>query len=284
MSDFREVEENFRTLDRQTREKIATSSLSKSEILDEIFHEHDSIELSEQGKSFSAFWVFLMSHYRQEELDHNSRKILGLDCIKEAGGSRPLHSMKYNLLDAGDRAKKTLGNLNEQLRTFLDEKLWLDNKRIMELIKSVEEKAIQIRDNQPKDKDFFEMDSLTSEVDLPMERKLFTPPEKPPLLGSDLTKGIADNIPDFLYNQHYVDMAQLNENIKIILADKSQVSLKEISIKYPFKKGLSEIITYMVIASKDENYLIDNTDTEEIEYRDNQITKRISVPKVIFTR
>lgn len=284
MSDFREVEENFRTLDRQTREKIATSSLSKSEILDEIFHEHDSIELSEQGKSFSAFWVFLMSHYRQEELDHNSRKILGLDCIKEAGGSRPLHSMKYNLLDAGDRAKKTLGNLNEQLRTFLDEKLWLDNKRIMELIKSVEEKAIQIRDNQPKEKDFFEMDSLTSEVDLPMERKLFTPPEKPPLLSSDLTKGITDNMPDFLYNQHYVDMAQLNENIKIILADKSQVSLKEISIKYPFKKGLSEIITYMVIASKDENYLIDNTDTEEIEYRDNQITKRISVPKVIFTR
>lgn len=284
MSDFREVEDNFRSLDRQTREKIATSSLGKSEILDEIFSEQDTIEHSEQGKSFSAFWLFLMSRNRQDELDRNAKKILGLDCVKETGGSPTLHSMKYNLLDAGDRAKKTLGNLNEQLRTFLDEKLWLDNKRIMDLIKSVEEKALRIRNNPPKGKDFLEIDSLTPEIALPMERILFTPPEKPPLLDENLTNGIAVNVPDALYSQHYVDEARLRENIKIILADKSQVSLKEIGETYPFRKGLSEIITYMVIASRDENSLIDDTDTQEIEYIDNDVIKIISLPRVIFTR
>ncbi len=281
MSDFREVEDNFRSLDRRAREKIATGTLGKSEILDEIFNQHDSIEQSEQGRSFSAFWVFLMSQNRQDELDRNVEKILGL---AETGGSSVLHSMKYNLLDAGDRAKKILGNLNEQLRTFLDEKKWLDNKRIMDLIKSVEEKALKIRNNPPKENDFFELDSLTPVIDLPMERKLFTPPEKPPVLAEELSKGIADTVPDSLYSQHYVDETRLRDNIRMILADKSQVTLKEIGETRPFEKGLSEIITYMVIASKDENSLIHESDTQEIEYTDNEMIKRISLPKVIFTR
>jgi len=284
MTDFREVEDNFRALDRQTREKIATSTLRKSEILDEIFSEQDMIGNSEQGKSFAAFWVFLMSRNRQEELDHNAGKILKLDCVKETGGSQTINSMKYNLLDAGDRAKKTMGNLNEQLRTFLDEKLWLDNKRIMDLIKSVEEKALQTRNNPPKGNDFFEVDSLTPEVSLPMERILFTPPEKPPLLNDKLTEGIADRTPDALYSQHYVNEARLRDNIRTILADKHQVSLSEIGEREPFKKGLSEIITYMVIASKEDNYIIDDTKTETIKYMDKDVLKIISLPKVIFTR
>lgn len=284
MTDFREVEENFRVLDRQTREKIATSTLGKSEILDEIFNDQDTIGQSEQGKSFAAFWVFLMSRNRQEELEQNAGKILKLDCVKETGGSQTISSMKYNLLDAGDRAKKTLGNLNEQLRTFLDEKLWFDNKRIMDLIKSVEEKALEIRNNPPKGNDFFEIDSLTPEVILPMERILFTPPEKPPLFEEKLTEGMADNAPEALYSQHYVDEARLRENIRIILADKSQVSLKEIGEIEPFKKGLSEIIAYMAIASREDNFIIDDSTEEKIEYLDRDVLKIISLPKVIFTK
>jgi hypothetical protein len=175
MSDFREVEENFRFLDRQTRERIATGTFAKSQILDKIFSEHDAIEQSEQGKSFAAFWQFLMSGNRQKELEINTEKILSLDSISGEGlTASALASMRYALLDAGDKVKKTLANLNEQLRTFLDEKLWLDNRRIMDLIKSVEVKALHLRQTPPGEKNFFEIDSITPDIELPMERKLFT--------------------------------------------------------------------------------------------------------------
>ena len=68
LSDFREVEENFRRLDRQLREKIAGWQGGKGELLDDVLGSRESIAGSDQGKSFQAFCDFLLSQARQEEL------------------------------------------------------------------------------------------------------------------------------------------------------------------------------------------------------------------------
>ena len=68
LADFREVEQNFRTLDRAVRERIALWEGGKGTLLEEIFGERDVIADSDQGRSFRAFWDFLMSPARQEEL------------------------------------------------------------------------------------------------------------------------------------------------------------------------------------------------------------------------
>jgi len=281
MSDFREVEENFRHLDRETRERITTGAFGKSQILDDIFREHDVIEQSDQGRSFAAFWLFLMSRSRQEDLDSGIEKILGLADIKESGAS-PVASMKYSLLDAGDRVKRTLGSLSEQLCTFLDSRVWLENRRIMDLIKSVEETALAVRNSIPADKDFFAIDSISPEIELPMERRLFTPPQKPPVIEASPGEGEADGIPDALYTQHYVDELKLLDNIRRALAGKTQVSLLEVCEASPVEKGLSEIITYMVIASRGDGAVIDTGKQQVIEYREDEKIKRVSMPLVIF--
>lgn len=290
MSDFREVEENFRILDRQTRERIATGTIAKAQILDEIFREHDAIEQSEQGKSFAAFWLFLMSRNRQEELDLSTEKILQMSEINQNTGSSVLASMKYNMLDAGDKVKKTLGNLNEQLRTFLDEKLWLENRRIMDIIKSFEDKALSLRNAPPEGRNFYTIDSLYPDIELPMERKLFIPPGKPHILDDTPSTGSAGEPPDTIYSQYYVDEFRLKDNIRHMLIDKQQISLKELCEKFPVQKGLSEIITYLVIASRDSNSLIDTTKQQIInyhehgkEYNEKEI-RTVYIPLVIFGR
>src|SRR5260370_40518751 len=68
LSDFREVEQNFRNLDRAVRARIAGWDDGKGPLLEEIFGQRDAIADSDQGKSFRAFWDFLMSPTRQEEL------------------------------------------------------------------------------------------------------------------------------------------------------------------------------------------------------------------------
>jgi len=68
LADFRELEQGFRELDRAVRVKIATWDGSKGDLLDQIFGERDAISDSDQGRSFRAFWDFLMSPSRQEEL------------------------------------------------------------------------------------------------------------------------------------------------------------------------------------------------------------------------
>jgi hypothetical protein len=68
LRDFREVENNFRQLDKEVREKIATWDGRKGQLLEEILQERDAISDSDQGRSFQAFWNFLMPFDRQAEL------------------------------------------------------------------------------------------------------------------------------------------------------------------------------------------------------------------------
>lgn len=62
LTDFREVEHNFRLLDRRVRERIALwdggSGRGRGALLQEIMGERDAIADSDQGRSFRAFWDF----------------------------------------------------------------------------------------------------------------------------------------------------------------------------------------------------------------------------------
>ncbi len=85
LSDFREVEQNFRQLDRETREKIALWSGAKGELLGKILGERDAIADSDQGRSFQAFWDFLMDPTRQEELGSLWEAVFSLPSVQTLG-------------------------------------------------------------------------------------------------------------------------------------------------------------------------------------------------------
>jgi hypothetical protein len=66
--DFREVEENFKDIVRNIYEKQSDKSLSKGKILQYTFDSLHELRQTEQGKSFYAFWTFLLDDLSQEEL------------------------------------------------------------------------------------------------------------------------------------------------------------------------------------------------------------------------
>ena len=68
LADFREVEENFRALDRGAREQIAAWDGAKGELLEQLVGDRHAIAASDQGRSFQAFHDFLLSRTRQDEL------------------------------------------------------------------------------------------------------------------------------------------------------------------------------------------------------------------------
>lgn len=121
LTDFREVEHNFRGLDRRVRERVALWEGGKGALLEEIMGERDSIADSDQGKSFRAFWDFLMSAQRQEELTSLLERILSLPAVaalKPDGRTRRVH---YDWLEAGEHTQRTVAQLSQQLRRFLDD-------------------------------------------------------------------------------------------------------------------------------------------------------------------
>src|SRR6266849_5971092 len=150
LGDFRQVEQNFRTLDRAVRERVATFEGSKGTLLEEIFSQRDAIASSDQGKSFRAFWDFLMSPARQEELTALLEAAFELDAVRDLVPDRRLRRIHYDWLAAGEVAQRTVARLSEQLRRYVDDQAWLENRRIMQLIRGVEQSALAVRAEPPQ--------------------------------------------------------------------------------------------------------------------------------------
>jgi hypothetical protein len=284
LSDFREVEQNFRNLDRVVRARIAGWEDGKGALLEEIFGQRDAIADSDQGKSFRAFWDFLMSPTRQEELSGLLQAVFALEPVKELAPDRRLLRIHYDWLQAGEVAQRTVARLSEQLRRYLDDRAWLENRRIMQLIREVEQHALAIRDRFPEAA-FMTLDESAPEIDLAMDRPLYTPPFKPRLAGDALVEGDRHISADALFDQVYVDKERLAAQIRRSLQTRHQVSLAELVEVYPLQQGLAELVAYLSLAAEDRLTLIDDTRTQTLGWTDDAGRRRqATLPLVVFSQ
>lgn len=284
LSDFREVEQNFRDLDRGVREQVAGWSGGKGDLLQEILGQHDSISESDQGKSFRAFWDFLMSPTRQAELSAMLKAVISLEPVRELEPDPRLVRVHYDWLDAGESAQRTVAQLSQQLRRFLDDQSRLESRRISEIIRSIEQHALAIRDEAPTGA-FMDIDDVAPDVALAMDRKLYAPPFTPKITQEAVEAGDQRIPVDALLDQRFVDRTRLLTNIRRALEGRDQVSLTEIVERNPLEEGLAELVTYLAIASEDSNSVIQDERHESVRWTDEQGAERVAfLPLVIFTR
>lgn len=298
LSDFRQVEYNFRNLDRDVRELITLSDKNKGDLLDEIFDQQDYIQDSEQGKSFSAFWSFLMSPNRQEELRQLTETALQQQALEHMDNTVFLRNIGYALLDAGQKVHQTNAQLVEQLRKYLADQAWLENKRILEIIRGIEQSTLDLKKqtsaNLPPA--FFEIDQPKVAVNLLMEQKLFSPSRKTQLISDVPDEDQAEVDVSALYQQHWVDEHALQSNIRRLLQTRQQISLKEVLQHHPLQQGLAELVAYLNIASKSKQAVINEEITETLDLISDAaqavpqhtlmtISNRlVHLPQILFTR
>ena len=288
LGDFREVEHNFRLLDRRVRERIALWEGAKGALLEEIMGERDAIADSDQGRSFRAFWDFLMSSQRQEELTAMLDQVLGLGPVAALRPDARMRRVHYDWLEAGEHTQRTVAQLSQQLRRFLDDKAWLENRRIMDILHSIETKALALRDNPPTG-DVMEMAELSARIELPMERPLHTPTLKPLIAAIALQAGEDDVDAATLYQQVFVDTAQLTGHIHRALQDRAQITLRELTESQPLRQGLAELVVYLQLGSVTFKTAVDEDTPEQIRWRARNrnnvvVEKMAQLPRIIFLR
>lgn len=284
LTDFREVEHNFRTLDRRVRERIALWEGSKGELLEEIMGERDAIADSDQGKSFRAFWDFLMSQSRQEELSLLLEEVLVLPPIIAMRPDKRLRRVHYDWLEAGEHTQRTVARLSEQLRRFLDDKAWLENRRIMEILHEIETHALDVRDDLPSG-GFMPLEDSSALIELPFERPLYRPPFKPLIDGIALDEGDAEVDTAVLYAQVVVDRTELLRNIRLELQMNSQITLGEVITRHPLRNGLAELVTYLQIAGEWPRTTVDEGAEEQVNWQNGTgVTRQATFPRIILLR
>lgn len=284
LSDFREVEHNFRLLDRRMREQIALWDGSKGVLLDRVMSDHDVIADSDQGKSFRAFWDFLMSQERQEQLEDRLEAVLALPAVAAMGPDPRLRRVHHDWIESGEHTQRTVARLSQQLRRFLDDQAWVENRRILEILKGVEGHAVALRD-EPPDGNVMAIDHLAASIELPMERKMFTPPIRPVIVDVPLQTGDEDVDATELFGQTIVDKAELSERLRRALQVRPQVTLRELVATHPLRHGLAELISYLQIAGERETTLIHEDTIDTIEWTaPGGTTRRTNLPRIVFVR
>ncbi|GAA1411360.1 DUF3375 domain-containing protein [Oerskovia paurometabola] len=267
LADFREVEANFRTLDREMRERITGWDGAKGDLLDAVVGSRSAIADSDQGRSFHAFYDFLLDRQRQEEFAELVEKVQALPALEEQVGDdgeaspgvtgraagRRLRRIHYDWLDAGERTQSTVRVLSEQLRRFLDDQVWLENRRVIDVLRSIESRALALRDTPDRLRLGADetgplattMDATSVDVHLPTERPLYRPQHQEPLASEGVTAGVADFDASALFTQVHVDPERLSRTVRDALRRRGQVSLAQLVEENPLEQGLAELVTYL---------------------------------------
>jgi hypothetical protein len=265
------------------REHIATMAGQKGELLQALFGQHDPIAESDEGRSLRAFWDLLMSPARQDELSALLDKAMALPAVRELKPDPRLSRIHHALMDAGEASQHAAARLSAQLRRYLDDQSWLENRRIMQLIRDIEHKALAAR-GQVEERDFMAIDEPSPALPLPMDRALFSPPFKSRFTQpAQWDEGEDEDRAETLYAHEHVDQVRLVSNIRRALQTRRQVSLGVLTREHPVRQGLAELAAYMKLATHDVRAAIDDEQSETIAWTDEQgRSHEATLPLIIY--
>jgi len=214
--------------------------------------------------------------------------VLALAPVAELKPDSRTRRVHYDWLEAGEHTQRTVAQLSQQLRRFLDDQAWLENRRIMDILRGIEAKALALREAPPAGT-VTSIAQCAADMDLPMERPLFTPALKPLIADVELLAGDTDVDAAALYSQVVVDKAKLARHIRQALQDRSQVTLRELTESRPLQQGLAELVAYLQLGSVSFKAVVDEDNPDLIAWDavasdGAAVRKRARLPRVIFVR
>lgn len=285
LGDFRQVEQNLRELDRDFRKTIITSVETKGKVLSDLFKQQDYLWETNQGKSFKAFWEFLLLQNQLDSFDKLVDEIREIPIVKkiETDNFR-VDSLKNNLISAGSKANRTTGSLLEQLRRYLEHKTFFENKAVYENINSIFEHILRMETDEMQQSATLAIEDVVRVNLLNEPMPLFSPRTAVKFKKQELAIGLAEGQPQEIYDQLSIDFKELRNNIKEALRVREQLSLKELLEMYEVQKGMAEVVGYIEIALKSDRNICDFSLTEDVLIKNVKSNKQyiVSIPKITF--
>ena len=133
------------------------------------------------------------------------------------------------------------------------------------------------------------MTEFGADIELAMERPLFTPAVKPVIASLALQAGDENIDPAALFDQVVVDKVRLTRHVRHALQGSAQVTLSELVTTQPLQHGLAELVAYLQLGIEAFSIVVDEDRLEPIRWQavaaDGQALIRTArLPRVIFMR
>lgn len=286
LTDFKDVDDNFRTIIKEIYQKQINPALRKGGILQYTFDALDELKSSSQGKSFYAFWEFLLAREMQSELDSLITDLFRT--LKEKnldGGDTFLQNMVEYLYDSGRKVYQTNDKMADKLSRIIRENEMSRSDVSKRVVQEIKNTLIEISKKGLKPDLSLSVDD-GMEISIPFDRKITfeqsenteydTFPESDTLSIEEL--GELGKV----FGNVYVDRKVLVHNIREAMKDKSQVTLSDVVEQFPLKQGLPELFAYFGALVQFPHKSVNEEKRLAIVF-DYENNKRIRIPEIIIS-
>jgi hypothetical protein len=287
LSDFREVEDNFKFIHRHIVEQHTKAEINKGAIIGYAFEAYDALRKSDQGKSFYAFWDFLVSRAGQEEWRLLTDQLLQLlqDRSIESDGEF-VQTIKSLLLQQGRSVYEANDKMAEKLSRIITEKEIARHRRLRQQIGSIKELVFQFMDDATPPCGL-QLDT-PAPIRMSMERKLNLSERQ----GTAIVKQPAnaqEKIEDFerfgrMLNTSHIDKRRLWNNVEQALQKKTTATLSEIIELAGLENGIAEVVSYFSFLREKAVRVQSMQEITELIPLDSEKTRFIEVPYLLFSR
>jgi hypothetical protein len=287
LSDFREVEDNFKYIHRTIVEQHTRAEINKGAIVGFAFEAYDALRKSDQGKSFYAFWDFLVSRAGQEEWRQLTDQLLLLlqDRSIESDGDF-VQNIKSLLLQRGRNVYEANDKMAEKLSRIITEKEMARHRRLRQQIGSIKELVFQFMEEESPPCGL--MLATPAPIRMSMERRLNLVERQ----GSQVVKQPAnalEKIEDLerfgrLLNATYIDKKKLWHMVEQTLQTRTTATLSEIIETTGLEHGVGEVISYFSFLREKASRVQFMQEITELIPLNVEKTQFIEVPYLLFSR
>ncbi|HTI93381.1 MAG TPA: DUF3375 domain-containing protein [Puia sp.] len=287
LSDFREVEDNFKFIHRHIVEQHTKAEINKGAIVGYAFEAYDALRKSDQGKSFYAFWDFLVSRAGQEEWRLLTDQLLLLlqDRSIESDGEF-VQTIKSLLLQQGRSVYEANDKMAEKLSRIITEKEIARHRRLRQQIGSIKELVFQFMDEDTPPCGL-QLD-IPAPIRMSMERKLNLSERQ----GTAIVKQPAnaqEKIEDFerfgrMLGAKHIDKKILWQKVETVLQQKATATLSEVIEHTGLEHGVAEVVSYFSFLREKAARVQAMQEITELIPLNTEKTQFIEVPYLLFSR
>ena len=256
VSDFRQVEENFRRLAQEVVERQTESGTTKGEIVGRVLDSHDSVRESPQGRSFYGFVRLLLDPARREQFEEQVARAMEISSLAPELRYDPLLGRLFPRLRAEqEKVGASTQRLTANLRRALETARIAERRRVRELVGEIQTLALRVKESPPPRAEFFEVEELP-EVWPGMSRPLWDEGHAI-ALDAGLSAAPQDaSMEDFarLGGLPLLTLETLRENVAACLQQREFVLLTEVLERFPATQGVLEVLGYFILAAHPPHY------------------------------
>lgn len=287
LSDFKEVELNFKEISKEIYLKHTNTALSKKDVLSFTFDAIDKLKKSHQGKSFYAFWQFLIDRGLKKEWNKLIEELLvNLQEKSIEIDDDFLLGIKNNLFETGLQVYRSNDKMAEKVSNIIRESDSLNKESLKKLLAEIKNLLIQSSklSNAP---DISIILAGEPEIELNFDKRL-TLEKKKSRTYDQRPKVNIKNIEQSnqfkkIASKRPVNKKILNDNIVRVIKEKGQASLAEIIQEHGgINQGLPEVFGYFSVLKNFKHTFNEKKETQIMF--DETKNKIIKIPEIIITK